>query len=66
MRPLTTWFPMTLFHLLERGIEAGCTGRTYQMPENPHRNRVTHDMFLIIFWTGYPFRLHEFKNCAAW
>ncbi|EAM1757123.1 hypothetical protein FDL08_19205 [Salmonella enterica] len=39
-----------MFHLLERSIEAGCTGRPYQMPENTHRNRVTHDMFLIIFY----------------
>ncbi|MFD2023011.1 hypothetical protein ACFSKS_20915 [Pseudocitrobacter faecalis] len=35
-----------MFDLLEGGIETGCTGCAYQMPENAHHNRIIHYCFL--------------------
>ena len=46
-RQLTTWFPTT-FHLFKRGIETGCTGRAYQIPEDTHRNRMDSFYVLIV------------------
>jgi hypothetical protein len=38
-----------VFNFFKRGIETGCTGRAYQMPENTHRNRMIHFYILIVF-----------------
>jgi hypothetical protein len=38
-----------VFNFFKRGIETGCTGCAYQMPENTHRNRMIHFYILIVF-----------------